>query len=131
MNQSYKQDAGKIRLTLVPRKIIWAIGWVREYGTSKYKDPDNWKKVEKDRYKDAAFRHFLAYLENPKSIDKESGIPHLYHLACNIAFLCDMEEYNFADALKNDDRATKETMMNKQSQIQIKSPETAQMKSEG
>ena len=90
-NQSVKADAGKARLTLVPRKIIWAIAKVREYGTEKYKDPDNWKLVETQRYKDAAFRHFLAYLEDPNSVDEESGLSHLDHLACNIAFLCERE----------------------------------------
>jgi transposase-like protein len=51
------------------------------------------KKVfnEVQRYRDAAFRHFLAYLDNPKGVDEESEYPHLWHLACNIAFLCEME----------------------------------------
>ena len=91
-DQTAKADAGKARLSLVPRKIIWAIARIREFGCKKYKDPDNWKRVEVDRYKDAAFRHFLQYLDDPKSVDQESGLPHLYHLACNIAFLCEMED---------------------------------------
>lgn len=45
-NQIAKADAGKPRLTLVPRKIIWAIARIREYGNRKYKDPENWKQVE-------------------------------------------------------------------------------------
>lgn len=91
-NQEAKADAGKLRLTLVPRKIIKAIANVRMYGTEKYHDPDNWKRVERERYKDAAFRHFLAYLDDADSVDEESGLPHLWHLACNIAFLC--EDYD-------------------------------------
>lgn len=90
-DQTIKADAGKAQLTLVPRKIIWAIAKVRMYGTKKYKDPENWKKVETERYKDAAFRHFLAYLDDPNSVDEESGISHLDHLACNIAFLVERE----------------------------------------
>lgn len=90
-DQNVKADAGKAKLTLVPRQIIWDIARIREYGTDKYHDPDNWKKVEIERYKDAAFRHFLAYLDDPKSVDEESGFMHLWHLACNIAFLCEME----------------------------------------
>ena len=88
-NQEAKADAGKAQLTLVPREIIWDIAQIRMYGTKKYKDPDNWKKVETVRYQDAAMRHFLAYLDNPESVDEESGLPHLWHLACNIAFLCE------------------------------------------
>ena len=88
-NQEAKADAGKLQLTLVPRNVIKAIAKVRMYGTEKYHDPENWKRVSKDRYKDAAFRHFLAYLDNPDGIDEESGLPHLWHLACNVAFLCE------------------------------------------
>ena len=91
-NQDAKRDAGKPRLTLVPLEIIRCIARVREYGTEKYKDKENWRKVEPERYRDAAFRHFLAYVENPEGVDDESGLPHLWHLACNIAFLCEMEK---------------------------------------
>ena len=89
-----KQDYGKAKLSLVPRRIIWDVAAIREYGNNKYPDggPDNWKSVEPERYRDAAYRHFLGYLDDPKSVDSESGLPHLWHLACNIAFLCEMED---------------------------------------
>lgn len=93
-NQDVKADAGKLQLTLVPTSIIRAIAKVRMYGVAKYHDPDNWRNVEISRYRDAAYRHFLAYLDNPEGVDVESGIPHLYHLACNIAFLIEMEDKN-------------------------------------
>jgi len=86
-----KHDEGKLDLTLVPRQIIWDIAAVREYGNKKYGDPDNWKTVEITRYRAAAFRHLLAYLEDPHGVDEESGLLHLSHLACNIAFLCELE----------------------------------------
>lgn len=89
-----KQDFGKAKLSLVPRRIIWDVAAIREYGNNKYPDggPDNWRGVEPERYRDAAYRHFLGYLDDPKSVDSESGFPHLWHLACNIAFLCEMED---------------------------------------
>ena len=89
-----KQDYGKAKLSLVPRRIIWDVAAIREYGNNKYPDggPDNWRGVEPERYRDAAYRHFLAYLDDSKSVDSESGLPHLWHLACNIAFLCEMED---------------------------------------
>ena len=87
-----KLDSGKPKLTLVPRQIIFDIARVREYGVQKYKDPDNWKKVEIERYRDAAFRHFMAYLDDPYGVDAESGLTHLSHLACNIAFLCELQK---------------------------------------
>ena len=90
-NQTAKADAGKPKLTLVPRQIIFDIAEVREYGNKKYGNTDSWKTVEVERYRDAAFRHFMAYLDNPHGVDDESGISHLKHLACNIAFLSEME----------------------------------------
>lgn len=89
--QEAKADEGKPQLTLVPRKILFDIARVREYGNRKYGSSENWKQVEIQRYRDAAFRHFLAYLDDPTGFDEESGLPHLWHLACNIAFLCEME----------------------------------------
>lgn len=93
-DQKAKADAGKPQLTLVPRRILYDIAKVRQYGTEKYGDPENWKKVEVERYRDAAFRHFMAYLDDPHGVDEESGLPHLAHLACNIAFLCELEGEN-------------------------------------
>lgn len=89
--QAAKADAGKLHLTLVPREIIRAIAAIRMYGNEKYHDPENWRTVEPERYRDAAFRHFLAYLDDPQGVDEESGLPHLWHLACNVAFLVEME----------------------------------------
>lgn len=93
-DQTAKADAGKPDLTLVPRQIIWDIAEVREYGNRKYGDPENWKDVELQRYRAAAFRHFLAYLDEPAGVDAESGIKHYKHLVCNLAFICEMEKLN-------------------------------------
>ena len=90
--QEAKADAGKPRPTLVPTSLIRAVMAIREYGCQKYHDPENWRKVEPQRYRDAAYRHFLAYLDDPQGVDAESGLPHLWHLACNVAFLIEMEE---------------------------------------
>ena len=101
-NQDVKADNGKLQLTLVPRAIIRAVARVRMYGNAKYPKggSDNWKQVEPQRYRDAMFRHMLAYLDDPYGTDKESGLPHLWHLACNCAFLCEMEwDENFEDFL--------------------------------
>ena len=91
-DQQAKADYGKAKLSLVPRRIIWDIAAIREYGNEKYHDPDNWKQVEAERYRDALYRHFMKYLDDPYGVDKESGLPHLWHLACNVAFLCDLED---------------------------------------
>lgn len=91
-DQKAKADAGKPRLSLVPPEIIFDIARIREYGNAKYGATDNWKTVEVERYRDAAFRHLLAYISDPQGKDEESGLPHLWHLACNVAFLCAMED---------------------------------------
>lgn len=90
-NQEAKADTGKPRPTLVPVSAIRAIMAVREYGCQKYHDPDNWRKVDPQRYRDAACRHLLDYLEDHQAKDAESGLPALWHLLCNIAFLVEME----------------------------------------
>lgn len=37
-------------------------------------------------------RHVVAYLGDPHGVDEESGLPHLWHMACNIAFLIELEK---------------------------------------
>ena len=90
-DQTAKQDAGKLQITLVPTQIIRDIAEVRMYGNKKYGSADNWKNVSPQRFRDAFYRHWLAYVDDPKSLDAESGLPHLWHAACNMAFLCEME----------------------------------------
>ena len=90
VEQKAKADNGKLKLSLVPVQIIKDIAKVREYGCKKYKDPDNWKRVELRRYIDAFYRHWLAFIENPLSSDEESGLPHYIHCACNMAFICEL-----------------------------------------
>lgn len=91
-DQTIKADAGKPKLTLVPQGIIYAIAAIREYGVNKYGEKESWKQVETERYRDALFRHMLAYLRNPDGVDAESGMPHLWHVACNVAFLIEKED---------------------------------------
>ena len=90
IEQEAKADAGKPRLSLVPTQIIYDIARVREYGDQKYGSTDNWKTVEAQRYVDAMFRHLLAFVADPDGRDEESGLPHLWHLECNAAFLSEM-----------------------------------------
>jgi hypothetical protein len=87
MNDNYKYDDGKLRLDLVPPELIEAVGAVRTYGVKKYGDSDSWKKVKPFRYVAALMRHLCKWLKNPHGVDEESGLPHLWHMACNVAFL--------------------------------------------
>lgn len=83
-----KNDKGKLRPTLLSMKAIKRLLRVLEFGAKKY-ERDNWKLVEPQRYKDALARHFMEYLEDERSIDEESGLPHIYHVMANAMFLCD------------------------------------------
>lgn len=93
--QEAKADHDKPRPSQVPPALIRGVMGVRGYGTKKYKDPDNWRRVEAQRYWDALLRHALAAWDNWKAVDPESGMPHLWHIACNAGFLMQyMEEEN-------------------------------------
>ena len=85
-----KYDTGKLEIDLVPPQIVRDIAEVRMYGTKKYKDPDNWKKVELRRYVNALLRHTLAFMADNRGKDEESGLPHYKHMACNLAFICQL-----------------------------------------
>ena len=89
-DQTAKADVGKLQISLVPTQIIRDIAEVRMYGNAKYGSPDNWKAVELRRYIDALLRHTLAFIDDIDSVDGESGIPHYKHMACNMAFICEM-----------------------------------------
>lgn len=84
-----KSDAGKLDLTTVPPEIIKAVAAIRDYGNKKYADPENWRRVDPQKFHAAMIRHAVALWEDPWAIDPESGYPHLWHLACNAAFLCE------------------------------------------
>lgn len=109
-DQTIKADAGKLRLTLVPTEIIKAIARARMYGLKKYGDAESWKSVSIDRYKDALFRHWLAYLEDPDPFgkDEESGLLHTDHIAFNAAAICQLTKEMMDNAKKDDDEVIKE-----------------------
>ena len=86
-----KDTKGKAKITLAPMQILKDIAEVREYGVKKYGSVDSWKEVPIEDYRDALFRHLLEYIKDPSGVDKESGIKHYKHIACNLAFICEME----------------------------------------
>lgn len=82
-----KFDGGKLQYSLIPPLAMKEMVKVLTFGAEKY-EPDNWKHVpdSKRRYFDAMQRHVWAYKEG-EVYDPESGIHHLAHAACCLAFL--------------------------------------------
>lgn len=82
-----KNDAGKVRMDLVPLEVVERIGKILTFGAEKYGEnnwqniPDFWK-----RYKAALLRHLTA-IDKGELIDPESGLPHIDHVLCNAAFM--------------------------------------------
>ena len=99
-NQTYKADNGKTRLDLVSPTFIEAVGKIRTFGVQKYGDSDSWAKVEPKRYMAALLRHINAYRMGEET-DKESGMPHLWHAACNLMFLIDLDKQALENRCKN------------------------------
>ncbi len=81
-----KHDQDKMRWSLLPLAPLKKVIKVLEFGANKY-SVDNWKSVSKERYKDALWRHWIAYCEDENSVDEESGECHLAHLLCCGLFL--------------------------------------------
>ena len=86
-----KHDGGKLRLSLVPAEAIEAIGAVMTHGAEKY-GKDTYKQVEPERYRDALMRHVCKWLKDPHGKDEDSGMPHLWHIITNAAFLCELDK---------------------------------------
>lgn len=93
-DQSVKADAGKPRPSLVPPALVLGVAEIRGYGNRKYGSSDNYKQVEPERYIDALYRHLLAIIQRHDiaALDEESGLPHIWHLATNAAFLCEFAQ---------------------------------------
>lgn len=86
--QAVRFNQDKVRFDLIPPEFIREIAEVLTFGATKY-SPDNWKgfnKQQQEEIKASLLRHIYAYLEG-EEFDQESGLHHLAHAGCNLAFL--------------------------------------------
>jgi hypothetical protein len=98
-SQGRKDDACKPRMDLLPPELLMGVSEVLTYGAAKYA-PRNWEKgMSWGRVFGALMRHMWAWWAG-QHLDPESGLPHLYHAGCCIAFLIAYE----ARQIGNDDR---------------------------
>ena len=79
-----KHDAEKPRWDLIPFSSLDSLAQVITYGARKYGE-NNWQGVSQSRQLAATFRHLSAYMKGEKT-DRESGMSHLAHAFCDIAF---------------------------------------------
>jgi len=86
-----KDDAGKLRHTLLSATAVDEVLRVLEFGASKY-GAGNWKQVDNmhTRYMNAALRHVASYREG-HVLDKETGLNHLAHAICCLVFILDID----------------------------------------
>ena len=94
-----KHDHGKPRYDLEQTLAIEEYIKVLTFGAEKY-SPDNWRKVPDlhRRYYAAARRHMASWKKG-EAHDGESGLHHLAHAMCCIAFLLELELEGITDEI--------------------------------
>lgn len=90
-----KYDTGKPMVGTLCRVFphaLMAVGECIEFGTHKYPDPNNWKKVEgaTTRYLDSLMRHLIKHYMGITK-DEETNLPHLAHAAWNALAILELE----------------------------------------
>jgi Domain of unknown function (DUF5664) len=83
--QAKRDNAGKLRWSLMPFAQLEPVVQVLELGANKYGD-FNWQKhMPLDKILDSASRH-LVDLHKGNVNDAESGLPNAAHVICNMLF---------------------------------------------
>jgi len=81
-----KDDSEKSRVDLIDAEFLEGLGDVLAFGARKY-NAHNWRGgIKYSRLIAACFRHLLAILRG-EDRDPESGLGHVFHLACSCMFL--------------------------------------------
>lgn len=85
-DQAMKKDAGKPPLGLISRTALEEEARVMAFGAEKY-GTHLWRAgMDFSRLVDAALRHVYAFADGEDN-DKETGLSHLAHARCCLAFL--------------------------------------------
>lgn len=86
--ESRKNDRGKLRFDLIDPNFEEELARILTFGARKYA-PNNWQNLEDgiNRHYAALQRHLNKYRQG-EYYDKDSGLPHLWHAAANIMFMC-------------------------------------------
>ena len=104
MEEAKKADTNKPPIGLISRTALEQEALVMQFGAQKY-DAHNWRNGMKySRLLNAALRHILAFNEG-EDLDPETGLSHLAHARCCLAFLMDYQ----ASGTGQDDRYVRQT----------------------
>lgn len=88
--EGVKFDAGKPPLGLISRIALEEEAKVMQFGVEKY-GTHNWRSgMDFSRLMDAALRHVYAFADG-EDFDKETGLSHLAHARCCLAFLLEYQ----------------------------------------
>ena len=88
-----KYDQDKSRIDLIDAEFLEGLGHVLRFGANKYA-AHNWRSgIAYSRLIGAAYRH-LGAINRGEDIDPESGLGHVYHLACCVMFLATMMKHH-------------------------------------
>jgi hypothetical protein len=90
LKRAFKDDEDKPMVDLVVPQFIEGVARVLTFGAKKY-GKGNWRRVEKERYLAALYRHVLAYHRGER-LDRESRLHHMLHAAANCMFIYAMDE---------------------------------------
>jgi hypothetical protein len=87
-------NTDKLQLSLVPPSLVQYTAAVMMFGAVKY-DKHNWRKgFDYTSIIDSLERHIAAFKAG-ENYDPESGLHHLGHVACNVAFLIEHIEQGY------------------------------------
>lgn len=91
MGGGLRYNTGKAEIHQVPTSLTFAVAKTLAYGQQKYAKA-NWRKgMSWMVVYDCVQRHMMKWLDG-ELVDEESGLPHLYHVATNVAFLIEYAE---------------------------------------
>lgn len=102
---SKKTHGDKPRLDLFPPEALIGAARVLAYGAKKYGARDWERGNDYGKYYAAALRHLLAWWGGEEN-DRESGLLHLDHAACNLALLRAMAARGIGRDDRQKNRAT-------------------------
>ncbi len=90
-----RYNVSKLPLSWVPGSLVKAVAAVLKKATERPVNPypaHNWRKGLKwAEVSESLERHLIAWREG-ENLDPDTGLSHLWHMGCNIAFLIEFEE---------------------------------------